>query len=125
MKITIGQAVISRTDCNAPQCGPNANSDFNINYISAALTAAGGSSGSPAVNIDGQVVGLQCGGFNDSSINFLLPVNLPAKALDHLIRDEMVIYGTIQTKWKIQPLNECLRLGLSSDLEQTFRTKFH
>lgn len=122
MKLTIEQAVISRMDCNAPQYS-SGNSDINTNYISAALSSSGGSSGSPVVNIKGEVVGLNCGGINSTSINFLLPLELPVKALNRLTSNKAVSRGTIQTKWSLKPLNECFRSGLSSEWEQFFREK--
>ena len=120
MDLTIGRAAISRMDCNAPEI-ENTYGDFNINYIMAAFTARGGSSGSPAVNKNGEVVALQCAGTSNGSLDFLLPVDLPQKALQCLREGRLVDRGTLQIKWKLQPLHDCRRRGLPLQKEKVFR----
>lgn len=120
-KLTIGRAEISRLDHNAPDLGPDSSVDFNVNYISATFSAAGGSSGSPAVNKKGQVVALQSAGLNNASIDLLLPLDLCVKAIERLREKKPVTRGTLQVKWSLLGLNECQRYNLPAKWEDKIR----
>lgn len=123
-KLSILQGVISRLDRNAPEYG-DGYSDFNTNYIQAAASASGGSSGSPVVNVDGHAIALQAGGRSDTaSTDYFLPLNRPLRALDLVRKGEPVTRGTVQTQWLIRPFDECRRLGLSAEHEAQIRQGF-
>ena len=123
-KLSILSGVISRLDRNAPEYGEGY-SDFNTNYIQAAASASGGSSGSPVVTIDGCAVALQAGGRADgAATDYFLPLDRPLRALQCIQKDEPILRGTIQCQWLIKPFDECRRLGLSSNWESSARKRF-
>ena len=122
-KLSILSGVIGRLDGNAPEYGRGTYNDFNTNYIQAAASASGGSSGSPVVNVDGHVVAI-AGGCNDSAAtNYFLPLDRPLRALECIRNDQPVTRGTIQTQWIIKPIDECRRLGLTPEWEATIRER--
>lgn len=123
-KLSILAGFISRLDRNAPYYGDLTYNDFNIEYIQAAAATSGGSSGSPVVNIDGQVVALQAGGSTSASTDFFLPLHRGKRVLELLQQDKYVTRGTIQTQWLLKPFDECRRLGLSAESEKISRQRF-
>ncbi|KAI5821246.1 trypsin-like cysteine/serine peptidase domain-containing protein [Pyronema omphalodes] len=122
-KLSILSGVISRVDRNAPDYGEGYN-DFNTNYIQAAASASGGSSGSPVVNIDGYAVALQAGGSTEAATDYFLPLDRPLRALQCIQADKPVTRGTIQTQWLTKPFDECRRLGLTPHWEDLVRQGF-
>ena len=120
-KLSILSGFISRLDRNAPDYGANTYNDFNTEYIQAAASASGGSSGSPVVNIDGHAVALQAGGNSETSTDFFLPVWRVKRALEQIQSNKEVTRGTIQTQWTLEPFDKCRRLGLTSDIEEQVR----
>ncbi|KAI3403196.2 NMA111, partial [Candida oxycetoniae] len=123
-KLSILAGIISRIDRNAPNYGELEYSDFNTEYIQAAASASGGSSGSPVINKDGKCVALQAGGATNASTDFFLPVNRPKRALQCIQHDMPITRGDIQVEWQLKPFNECSRLGLSSEAETKARELF-
>ncbi|CUS22310.1 LAQU0S05e02498g1_1 [Lachancea quebecensis] len=123
-KLSILAGFISRIDRNAPDYGELTYNDFNTEYIQAAASASGGSSGSPVVNIDGHAVALQAGGSTEASTDFFLPVNRILRALNCIRANKPVTRGTIQTQWILRPYDECRRLGLTPDREADARKQF-
>ena len=123
-KLSILSGVISRLDRNAPEYG-DGYCDFNTNYIQAAASASGGSSGSPVVNQDGYAVALQAGGRSDgAATDYFLPLDRPLRALQCIQQGKPVSRGTIQTQWLLKPYDECRRLGLTAQWEAEMRAQF-
>ncbi|CCH40949.1 Pro-apoptotic serine protease [Wickerhamomyces ciferrii] len=123
-KLSILAGFISRIDRNTPEYGGLTYNDFNTEYIQAAASASGGSSGSPVVNVDGYAVALQAGGSTEASTDFFLPVYRVLRALKCIQESLPVTRGTIQTQWMLRPFEECRRLGLSDEAEKRAREKF-
>ena len=97
----------------------------DTNYIQAAASASGGSSGSPVVNLDGYAVALQAGGRSDgASTDYFLPLDRPFRALECIRKGEHIARGTIQTQWLLKPFDECRRLGLTPNWEAAMRASF-
>lgn len=123
-KLSILSGVISRLDRNAPEYG-DGYCDFNTNYIQAAASASGGSSGSPVVNQEGHAVALQAGGRSDgAATDYFLPLDRPLRALQLIQAGKSVSRGTIQTQWLLKPYDECRRLGLTANWEAEMRAQF-
>ncbi|KAI5845687.1 trypsin-like cysteine/serine peptidase domain-containing protein [Morchella snyderi] len=122
-KLSILSGVISRVDRNAPDYGDGYN-DFNTNYIQAAASASGGSSGSPVVNVDGYAVALQAGGSTEAATDYFLPLDRPLRALRRIQTGQPVTRGTIQTQWLLKPFDECRRVGLTAEWEAAVRKGF-
>ncbi|KAH0605933.1 uncharacterized protein H6S33_004390 [Morchella sextelata] len=122
-KLSILSGVISRVDRNAPDYGDGYN-DFNTNYIQAAASASGGSSGSPVVNVDGYAVALQAGGSTEAATDYFLPLDRPLRALRCIQTGQPVTRGTIQTQWLLKPFDECRRVGLTAEWEAAVRKGF-
>lgn len=123
-KLSILAGFISRLDRNAPDYGSMNYNDFNTEYIQAAASASGGSSGSPVINEDGYAVALQAGGSLEASTDFFLPVFRPLRALKCLQQKLPITRGDIQVEWKLRPFDECRRLGLSEEAEAEARKHF-
>ena len=120
-KLSILSGFISRLDRNAPDYGELTYNDFNTEYIQAAASASGGSSGSPVVNIDGDAVALQAGGSTEASTDFFLPLNRILRALQCIQNKKPITRGTIQVQWLLKPYDECKRLGLTPEEESKAR----
>lgn len=123
-KLSILAGFISRLDRNAPDYGELTYNDFNTEYIQAAASASGGSSGSPVVNIDGYAVALQAGGSTEASTDFFLPLNRILRALQCVQSGKPITRGTIQVQWLLKPYDECRRLGLTPEREAEARKLF-
>lgn len=123
-KLSILAGFISRLDRNAPYYGTLTYNDFNTEYIQAAASASGGSSGSPVVNEDGHAVALQAGGSTEASTDFFLPVSRPLRALKCIQEGKPITRGDIQVEWMYKPFEECRRLGLTPEAESRARELF-
>ncbi|KAF1730662.1 Pro-apoptotic serine protease [Beauveria bassiana] len=117
---SIIDGTISRTDRNAPEYdGPY--SDFNISYYMANMNLSGGSSGSPALDEDGLVLGMVSGRRTDGAICFLLPTGPILRILCRLRQGQDVPRGDIQCQFVMKPIYECKGLGLDSGWEERLR----
>ncbi|CCH60350.1 hypothetical protein TBLA_0C05520 [Henningerozyma blattae CBS 6284] len=123
-KLSILAGFISRLDRNAPDYGELTYNDFNTEYIQAAASASGGSSGSPVVNIDGYAVALQAGGSTEASTDFFLPLDRILRALKCVQNKQAITRGSIQVQWLLKPYDECKRLGLTPERESEARRLF-
>ena len=123
-KISILDGTIARVDRRAPYYGRGTYNDFNTFYIQAATASVGGSSGSPVINVNGEVVALNAGSQSESANAFYLPTNSIRNALSHLQKGEQVKRGSILTTFENKPYAELKRLGLSEQLEAKYRKSF-
>lgn len=123
-KLSILLGTISKVDRNAPAYGNMMYNDFNTEYIQAAASASGGSSGSPVVDIEGDAVALQAGGSTEASTDFFLPLDRPLRALKCIQTGKPITRGDIQVEWQLKPYDECRRLGLTAAAEAEARARF-
>lgn len=109
MGVSVGSGTISRLDAEVLQLATN------THLIQASVAMVGGSSGSPLVDVHGNVLGMMVGGSPANSVCCFWPMQRIKRALELLRRDQRVPRGSLKATWSSISYTKCEDRGLDQE----------